>query len=385
MKRKLTILFLVLIVLVSFYITTTKEAHADELSDSISEQLENIDLSELEDYYNSLQTSDNGGVISFVEKLLKGEYDYDYNSLYDYIFSTALNEFKAYIPLIIALISLIILSGIIYNLRPDSKTNSSADIVFLICILGVILLISGHMISSYNNIKNTIDNIAKLTEIMSPIILTLMLAVGGNVSASVYSPSVVFLSNGVINVVNNVVLPLIIFVLFFSVLSNFTPSVRLNKFVELGTSLIKWIIGIIITIYTLFLSVQGITSATFDGISVKATKYAISNSIPLVGGFIRDGFDLVVAGSVLIKNSIGIVTVFALFYTVLSPVLSTLIFSLCLRFVSAISETISDQRISNVCTAMSKCLSYLISCLLLIGFMLFITVLLMIFSANAFV
>ncbi len=385
MKRKLTILFLVFIVLVSFYVTTTKEAHADELSDSISEQLENIDLSELEDYYNSLQTSDKGGVISFVEKLLKGEYDYDYNSLYDYIFSTALNEFKAYIPLIIALISLIILSGIIYNLRPDSKANSSADIVFLICILGIILLISGYMISSYNNIKNTIDNIAKLTEIMSPIILTLMLAVGGNVSASVYSPSVVFLSNGVINVINNVVLPLIIFVLFFSVLSNFTPSVRLNKFVELGTSLIKWIIGIIITIYTLFLSVQGITSATFDGISVKATKYAISNSIPLVGGFIRDGFDLVVAGSVLIKNSIGIVTVFALFYTVLSPVLSTLIFSLCLRFVSAISETISDQRISNVCTAMSKFLSYLISCLLLIGFMLFITVLLMIFSANAFV
>jgi hypothetical protein len=55
------------------------------------------------------------------------------------------------------------------------------------------------------------------------------------------------------------------------------------------------------------MTVQGITSASIDGISIRATKYAISNSIPIVGGFLRDGFDIVIAGSVLIKNAVGII------------------------------------------------------------------------------
>jgi stage III sporulation protein AE len=132
-----------------------------------------------------------------------------------------------------------------------------------------------------------------------------MVASGGNVSASVYKPAVAFLSSGIINVILTIVLPLIALMIIFNTLSNFSSSIKLEKFSELGASIIKWIIGLIVAVFGIFLSVQGITSATFDGISIKATKFAISNSIPLVGGFLKDGFDLVVAGSILIKNAIG--------------------------------------------------------------------------------
>ena len=247
----------------------------------------------------------------------------------------------------------------------------------------MIILLTSEIISIWNNTKNTIENIAKLIEIMSPIILTLMIASGGSVSASVYKPAVLFLSTGIINIVLTIILPLVGLILVFSVISNFSDSIKISKFGESATSIIKWIIGIIITVFTIFLTVQGITSATFDGISIKAAKYAISNSVPIIGGFLKDGFDLVAAGSVIIKNSVGIAVVFALFYTIISPVLYIASFSLLMKLTAALLEPICDARISGFCTSVSKCITYLIVALLTVGIMLFVTVLLMIFSGNA--
>lgn len=50
-------------------------------------------------------------------------------------------------------------------------------------------------------------------------------------------------------------------------------------------------IGLSITIFTFFMSAQGLSSAVIDGVSFRAAKYAITNSIPIVGGFLKDGFD----------------------------------------------------------------------------------------------
>ena len=133
------------------------------------------------------------------------------------------------------------------------------------------------------------------------------------------------------------------------------------------------------------MSVQGITSATFDGISLKATKYLFSNSIPLVGGFVSSSFDLVIAGSILIKNVLGITGVLALFYIILSPLLQIVAFSWLLKLMSGVIQPIADTKITSFCDGISKCVTYISATLISVGFMLFITILLITFSANAFI
>lgn len=44
---------------------------------------------------------------------------------------------------------------------------------------------------------------------MLPVILTLMIASGGNASAALYKPAVAFLSNGISSVFINVLIPII--------------------------------------------------------------------------------------------------------------------------------------------------------------------------------
>ena len=360
-------------------------ASADELSDNIQQQLENIDLSELEEFL-SLENNlpNNVDFIQMIYDLLNGEYDYGINDVFSYSIMILANEAYSKIPLIISIISITIFCSLMKNIKGDKLGEGVYTIINLVCVLTISVLIGKEIISLFNTTKNTIENIAKINAIMSPIMLTLMVSSGGKVSAGIYSPVVTFLSNGIIGIINSFVLPIVCVLIAFSIISNLSDKVKLNKLSDFFQSIIKWVIGLSITIFTIFITVQGITASTYDGISIKAAKYAISNSVPLIGGFLSGGFEIVVAGSVLIKNTFGIVSVFILFYTIISSVISMGIFSILLKFSSGIIETIGNSTISSFCMSVSKCISYLIAITLMVGFMFFICVLLMTLTANSF-
>lgn len=386
MIKKIAILLLFVTVSVCALSVNNSVVKADELSDNIEEQLNNLDLSGLEEYLNIiLDKPAEFDFASSIRNLLNGEYDLSYLNFPQYVLKVMLDNIFSAMPTFLSILAIAIFCGIMQSIKSSFVSEGISDMIFFVCFLSIVLLLSSEVISIWKTTQITINNMAKLSEIMSPIILTLMIASGGNVSASVYKPAVAFLSNGVVNVIMVIVLPLIAVMSIFAIISHFSQSVKLTKFSELATSIIKWIMGLIIAIFGLFLSVQGITSATFDGISVKAAKYALSNSVPIIGGFLGSGFDLMIAGSVLIKNAIGVVSVVGLLYLILSPVLYMIAFSLLLKLVAAVTEPITDQRLSNFCMAVSKCITYMIVAIIAVGFMLFITVLLMIFSANAFI
>lgn len=382
--KKFLIIFIIISIVCGITTLNTATANADELSDNIHQQMENLDTSELEEYFNNLDNvSNNISFSEYVNKLLNGEFSLDFSSIFSYITSIFLNNFSNHLPVFISIIAIGLFSGLMKSLKSKYFTNDK-DIVSLVCLLSVVLLLINTINILYTNTENTIKNIAKLTEIMSPIILTLMVAGGGSSSANIYKPTVVFLSNGVINIFLSIILPLVSLMIVFTVITNFSDSIKITKFIDAITSIIKWLIGLIITIFGTYLTIQGITSASYDGISIKATKYAISNSIPLVGGFLKDGFDLIIVSSVLIKNAVGVSSVLSLMYTILSPIISIAVFSLILKFTCAILEPIADNMIINFCTSMTKCLSYLTISLLTVGLMLFITILLIMFTANSY-
>lgn len=381
-------MFLIIILLSAFMCALSVRCftvNADELSDNIKDQIQNIDLSQLEDYYNNLDVPNNDNIINLINNILNGKFNNEYNTIIEYFIETLTSGIKTSLPSFAAVLGIIIIGVILRNIRTNVSSEGALNLILFVSTIGIILILSKVIINQYTITKNTIDNIAKLTQIMSPIIITLIMASGGNVSASIYTPTVAFLSTGIINIVSNVLMPLIGLVMILSIVSNLSTSIKLEKFIDFFNGIIKWVLGIIITIFTIFLSVKGITSATFDGISIKATKYALSNTIPIVGGFIKDGFDLVIAGSILIKNAVGIGVVYALFYTVLQPVISMLAISFVLKFISSIAEIVFEGRLSNILLSASKFISYLIAMLFVISLMLFITLLLMIFSANSFV
>ncbi len=385
MSKKL-ILFIIIAFSISLVLPfNVNLVSADSLTDSINEQLEHIDLSELEDFFNNID-KDNGE--TFSEKfnnLVNGNFNFELNNLIDYVVELLFSKIRDLLPTFLTIIAISIFCGLLDDFKANFIAEGVSEIISFIGLLSIILLISSELIMIFENAKITMKNLANLNNIMSPIILTLMLAVGGNVSATVYKPVVVIFSNAIINVVLGFLFPLIGMLLILGIISNFSNSIKLNKSLELISSIIKWVLGVTCTIFGVFISVQGITSASYDGISIKATKYALSSGIPIVGGFIKDGFDLVVAGSILIKNTVGIISVISMIFIIISPILLTLAFSFLLKAVSAVIEPLCDKRIIGTLSTISKGINFLIACIAVVSLMFFINVLLLLFSANCFI
>ena len=127
--------------------------------------------------------------------------------------------------------------------------------------------------------------------------------------------------------------------------------------------------GIIFSIFTAFITLEGITGNNIDNVSIKSAKFAISSYVPILGGYLTEGFDLALASIVLIKNSIGIIGIIVILLLALSPVIKIAVFILTLKITAGIIEPICDNRIASFVESISKNMSLLIAILLGVMFM----------------
>ena len=90
-----------------------------------------------------------------------------------------------------------------------------------------------------------------------------------------------------------------------------------------------------------------------------------------------------IAGSVLIKNSVGSCGIFLLVIVLAAPLAELIAFQLFLKLAAAVTEPIGEEGISGFLSSLSGTINYFTAGLLAVGFMYFITMLLLICSSTA--
>ena len=382
MKKRIAAVLIVLF-LSAFLLGNATINDEKTLDEIVAGELENIDLEALEELYE-LTFTDEKSYSETLNDLLKGKFGEDNESFFGYVKNVIFNNLNSYLPIFAGIVAIVILCSVMQDFKSSGLSEGIGEVISLVGFSAVLILLVPTLTDFFTKTENTIEFIAKTGEIMSPIMATLMVAAGENVSAAMYKPSLLFLTNGIIGVYLKIILPLSGLIAVFSVIAAISPRFRFTKFTEFFGSTVKWIAGLIFTVFGVFMTVRGITAASYDGVSFKTAKYLVSNSVPIAGGFLRDGFDLFMAGSVLIKNAVGVAGLFMIFYRVISPVVEMAVFSLLLKATAAVTESFSFSSVSTLLTSLSKSISYFIMCLLTVGFMFFVVILLIILSAGAF-
>ena len=360
----------------------------EQLSESIENQLEKFDFNSFQeslDNLNSQQKSIFGSdsFLTKVKKLIKGEGFDDGFNIFNVILELFFEGIVDFIPLLASVVGIAIVSSFMTQIKPSGVSfKSLGDIIHFVCYSVIIILVITSCISVFKNASSTITSIKTQMELIFPILLTIITAIGGANTSAVYQPSVLFLTNGIVHIFTGILLPIFIFIMIFNIISNISSNVKLDKFTSFFTSIFKWILGIVFTVFIAFLSLQGITASSIDGISIKTAKYAIKSYIPLLGGYLSDGFNVILASSVLIKNAIGTAGLLLVASLIIGPIVKILVLSLSLKLTSAILEPLTDNRISNFLYGIAKSLTLLIVCILGIAFMYIITVGLIMLTLN---
>lgn len=393
--KKILIFLFIFCVFVSYlkpnYIVLAEDNDTEnlqvELEETIYSQLENLDLAQIESVLKGLGDDqlEVFGVSSFgdkVKKIVSGEFADGQQSIFKAIINLIFDDVLTFVPLLASIIIISIICGFLSNLKSDSSGKGVGDIIHFVCYGVVISIVMTAVVNLIQMTGKTINGLRSQMEVVFPLLLTIMTAIGGTMSVSIYQPAVALLSSAIMHIFTSVLMPIFIFSIVFTIISNLTSTVKLEKFTKFFQSTFKWIIGGIFTVFMAFLSIQGITASTYDGVSIRTAKYAIRSYVPILGGYLSEGFDVIMASSVLIKNAIGASGLLLMFSSIISPIVKIVVFILVLKLAAAILEPLTDARISDFIYSVSKSLSMLIVMILGVAFMYLITVGLIMCTAN---
>lgn len=376
MKRKI----LIALILVLAFTFVPYIARADTLGDlqnEVNDGVNEIDFSQVDEVANKHV----GGIAEKVLSIINGEFD-SAETFLGFVGALLTDGLKSVLPKLAAVFAIIVIMGLIRRNSGSMISDSTNEVVNFVGVTAVLTTVMALVVTSYKQIYQLLSEVSALAEVSMPILLTLLIANGGNVASTVCQPSMVMFSTVVIKTIQNVVLPLSIFATVFAIVGNISTNVKVNKMSSFLTSSSNWLLGTLFMVYSAFTSVQGITAASIDGVSYRAAKFATKSYIPILGGYLADGFDVVVASTSLIKNAFGVVALIVLIFMIAEPLMSVVSVNLGLQCVAALCEPIADERYVKILNGISKTLTFLAVLVLAVAFMFCILMLIAINCAN---
>lgn len=348
---------------------------SDQLNEEINELLDKLDLNDLQEYIRSISSISEDSVKERLLEYIRGA-KFDYETFGAQIMDILFKNIVDILPAFACIAAIALLSGVINTIQAGTTVRTSAEMTFLIAYGAALIPLIAVLVECFEKVLGSMGEMQTQMQIIYPLMLTLMAASGGTLSVSICRPAVAFFSTTIVSVISGIVLPLTVTVIAFSMASNLSKELKINKFTAFFKSINKWIIGVCISVFGLFFTLQGITAATYDGVARRAAKYAIGNGIPIVGGFLSGGFDLAIAGSILIKNSLGSMSIFLMISVLFEPIALLLSVTVLLRFTAAVAQPFGDNRISDFLGETADNLQYCTAGLLLTAFLYFLSIML---------
>ena len=388
--KKLLIIAVVFCLTFLFFSTTAVVARAEseaehekKLNETVLEQLDKLDLEDLEKYVQGLEGFGEGRLAERLFAYIDGGgvgYEYFFQEIASVFFGVV----KKLLPSFMAIAAIGLLCGLLNSLQSKFLGQSTAHVIFFAAYMGALIPLLGVLSECIFSSKGCVEEIKTQMELVFPLMLTLMAASGGSVSVSIFRPAVAFLSSGLVGLISEIVFPITVVIIVFSMTGKLFGELKTEKFSAFFKSINKWIMGVGVSVFGLFFTVQGIAAATYDGVIRRTAKYAIGTGVPIVGGFLSGGFDLAVAGSVLIKNSLGNFSLFLLVAVLFEPLILLVSVNLLLRFTAAITQPFGDSKIAVFLEETAENLNYCTAGLLFTAFLYFIVILLLVCSSEMF-
>lgn len=351
-----------------------------ELNENIDLILDDINFDGLEQE-TEIVPDLNMSFIDFVKQVLSGGFSFSYDSVFDFIKNNFSEKLRSNLKFFISLFIIVVIFEIFKSFASEKMNDvkSTIKLIFLFLLAVTILSVIKNF---YLEVQEFVTDLFSFASILFPILISLLTMSGSVKSASVFSSFSVFLLDTGLVLLKYVLLPLAVSIMLLSLFGSVFSNGRFSKLIELFKLLFKYIIIIFFSVFGLLSTVNLISSAGTDGINLKLTKFAVKNYIPVLGGYVSEGFDFLYSCSILIKNAIGLCSIIIVIFKILTPVLYVIFFSLGFKVLSVLTGFVGEGDFSDMFDDVSKSLGNFLSVIFGSFLVVFVFVFLMILSVG---
>ncbi len=244
------------------------------------------------------------------------------------------------------LVILAIICAVLQNLANAMGENNTGQLSHMVVYLVLITLAIGSFTIAVEAGREVVDKLVTFMQAILPVLLTLLVAVGGITTAAIFQP-VVFASIALIGtIIRNIILPLVLMSAILGLISYLSPKFKVTNLSSLIKTISMGFLGVLTTIFLGVLSIQGVAGAVGDSVVLRTAKFATDTFVPVVGSMFSDAMEAIVSSSLLIKNAVGIAGVIVILSIVLMPLLKIFCVAIIYKLAGAMIQPVEDGRMS---------------------------------------
>lgn len=333
------------LILLALWLLLPAPATAEDVQAAVATQLQELDLRALTRAAEQ-QTLVSGDPATLLRSLASGKPLLTASETLTWLTEQAAGTLQGSLWRLTRLLIPALLMGLLEQLRGAF----SRALVAKSCLYAGSLLALGFLVADMREhvalASGAVDGMASTMQALFPLLTTLLAAVGGTASAAFYQPAVVAAGGTMTALIQSVALPATVGAAVLTVVGRLCEGVRLTRLRRLFQQVAGWTLGAGFTVFIGVMMVQGLGLAAVDGVSIRTAKYAIDNSIPIVGGMFADTVDTLVGCSLLVKNAVGVLGLTLLLGVMAAPMLQTVLTMFLYRAAAAVLEPVSDTPLS---------------------------------------
>ena len=358
--------------------------HQEEI---IEQQLEKLDLSDLEEEVEKLsrQQDDYLPEIKLDDLLNLFTGDGSSLSFYDLLQGSLRLFFREVIEssrLLVQLIVLAVIAAVLKNFRANFAENEVSKLANTMVYFVLIIIALNSFQIAITIGESTIANMVDAMKALLPVLLSLLIGLGNVTSASLFHPLSYLVVNFLSVLIKNILFPLIFLATILDLVNSISDEFEVTSLASLLKQIAMGLIGLVTTIFGAVILAQGGIAAISDGITIRTAKYLTGSFIPVVGGFISNTLDMIVGGSLLIKNALGFFGVLIIILVCSFSAIKIIALVFIYRFAAAVIQPISEERIVTCLNKLANNLLLVFAAVTIVAIMFFLVLIIMVATAN---
>ncbi|MDD6174460.1 MAG: stage III sporulation protein AE [Firmicutes bacterium] len=273
---------------------------------------------------------------------------------------------KASDPLRAALcvVGIIALCALLQSVKTSFLNDEITQVFSVVCVLMTASVMVTPLVSLISGARDTA--LAAFAFLISfvPVYAGIMVANGQAVTAGAYSATTVAAAQGASGLLSAVVTPVLQMLLALAIVSAAAPRTNLQGIHSFLQKMVKWLLGIVMTVFVTVLSLQGAAGAAADSLTVRTAKFVIGSAVPVVGGALSDAYTSVRGYVGVLKSSVGAFGILAGGAIFLPLTVELMIWIAAAELCAAVGGLLDQKEIAGLLKAISAVLGLFLAVLL---------------------
>jgi len=290
--------------------------------------------------------------------------------------SLILYEIRSGLVLAAEILSICIIIGMLRSLSDGFGSKSVSRLSMLVCTMTITGISIESFRIGYQMILDAVSTMVWTMEVLAPVLIGLLISTGNIASGTVLNPVITGAAAGFGFFIQKIILPALFLSTVLILLNCLTEKDYVNRLANLIRSSAVFLTGLLLTLLTGIITIQGLLTESSDGLLINTAKYSLSSFIPIVGGFTSDTVELFLRCMGTIKSIIGIFGILMLVLMMAVPLLKALILGGIYKLTAALVEPVSHRRVADSLSDMGSSVISMASVLFFTSllFIIFLTV-----------